>query len=222
MSTGNQMMPETRGMRRLNWVINNRRRQRPRRVSEELIDRAAELRESGEPAAAAALLENDEQLGSDVSALICLAGCKAAMDEPDAALDLLDDVDDVLLRKHWVVAVNRANFLKTAGRFPEAEAAAAEAIRLMPDQPLGYLVAIAVSECAGGDPGFARRSVARMDEDAPQWREDDTIWFDLISDSDYLRFRRDPSVFRDTFGEHLDDLQVRLGPAVRQLYEPTN
>ena len=211
--------PATRRMQRLGWIINNRVMPRPRRVPDDLIEKSRQLREAGDADAAAAVLDHHENLTNDWSAMICLANAKAALRDISGALELLDAADIVLRRQTWAANINRANFLKNAGRYPEAAVAAQNAIETMPQLPDGYLAALAVSECAGGNTRFARSLVARMDESVPDWRSS-ALWVDILSDSDYMRIANDARLFMRVFGEAIEPLRERYASEIQFLIDP--
>lgn len=186
--------------RRLAWRSNKRLRGRQDRVPDEIVNQANALRESGEFDASVELLQDQPSLGNDVAALNMLALGRLAQDDSAGALQALDKADEELRRQQWGIEVNRANILKCAGDFEKAAAAAARAVELRPDATSGYLISIAVSECAGRDREFVKKLIEQMDEATPDWRRDRDVWQDLLTDSDYMALRQDKESFTALFG----------------------
>lgn len=186
--------------RRLAWRSNKRLRGRQDRVPDDIVNQANALRESGEFDASVELLQGQPSLGNDVAALNMLALGRLALGDFADALQALDNADEELRRQQWGIEVNRANILKCAGDFERATVAAARAIELRPDATSGYLISIAVSECAGSDRAFVKKLVEQMDKAVPDWRRDRGVLEDLLTDSDYIALRQDKESFTALFG----------------------
>lgn len=220
---------ESNKLRRASWLLGTRPRllsglrvgQRSgsrQRVPDDLIVRSSRLREAGDPVGALSVLEDEDGLGTDPTALTSVALAKHMLGDTTGALAAVDAVDGLLRRMCWSAAVNRATILKTARRFDEAAEAAEKAIGLLPGDPVGHLAAIAVSEAAGGDRRTVVEAVERMDRVAPEWRESGAVWSDLLTDADYMRLQ-DEAVFEQVFGESAAAIAARFDADIRQVFE---
>jgi tetratricopeptide (TPR) repeat protein len=205
-----------RGLKTKNWEANKRTIPRARRVSDEVLDRAAALKDQGRFADAVDLLraEPDEVLSGDAVALNGLGHFLFGDGHLEDALLSYRSAEGAARRDLAKALVNQATVLKTLKRYDEALAVAERARELEPAWFVPYLTLMAIHEWRGeeADKSAVASLCKSLTANCPGWEDNAELWRFLLTDVDYARLRSD-TTFSETFGTSAEDAQRRFNYA---------
>ena len=191
-------------MAKLQWHANKRTQPPPEQVSQEILKRVDELRDSGAFEEALELLhaQPPASLLGDNRALVRLGLARFGIGDYDGALDAFERADRVMDDAKARVAVNRANLLKVKGDYDAALEAAYQARALAPRWFASHLIIMAVLECREGpsDRTAVKQAVAEMKQMWEEYRTNREFWRYLMTDVDYSSLRLRPE-FVSLFGD---------------------
>lgn len=212
-------MPEVEIKRRLGvqrWDANKRTIARTRRVDEDVLDRAAALKEQGRFAEAADLLkaQPEEALAGDAVALNGLGHFLFGEGKLAEALASYEAAEHAACRDMAKALINQATVLKSQKRYDDAFEVARRARDLQPDWFVPYLTLIAIHEwrAQAADRNAAEEWCKALTENCAGWAENAELWRFLLRDVDYARLRS-TTIFTAIFGTSAEEANRRFGYA---------
>ncbi len=175
---------------------------RPRAlVPVEIIDRADALLRAGDYSAVRTLMEGQEGLKEDTTALQAFALALIGLEEPDQASELLLQVIERLRKQISGAYANLSLALFDKGSRQEALAAAHHSRECKPDFWIGWINSMMV-HCAKQDRQGLEEEIKAMKEAWPGWQQDRDLEERIKMDVT-LRFLREEKSLRQHFNSWL-------------------
>lgn len=198
------------------WEANKRTLPRARRVSDDILNQAAALKERGRFAEAAGVLQAqpDEVLAGDVVALNGLGHFLFGDGRVEGALASYQAAERAARLDMAKALVNQATALKTLKRYDEALTAAERAREFEPAWFVPYLTLIAIHEwrATETDRQAAAEWGKSLTTHCTDWEANAELWRFLLTDVDYARLRSD-KIFSEVFGLSAEDAKRRFNHA---------
>lgn len=194
------------------WEANKHTLPRGRRISDDVLDRAAALKDEGRFAEAVELLkaEPGDILATDAVALNGMGHFLFGDGHVEEALMSYQKAESAARLDVVKALVNQATALKTLKRYDEALAIADRAKDMEPAWYVPYLTLIAIHEWRATDADKnAVADLARsLKTNCSDWEANAELWRFLLTDVDYARLRSD-KIFADIFGMNAEDAKRR-------------
>ncbi len=182
------------------------------RMPREVIEASKAYRRSGNFEAAIAEIEArpPSEVAGDAGALNEVALSYFGAGDPRNALNVLDAAMAKVRFSEASIQINRANVLKSLGRYDDALDAALAARDTCPAFVLTHLAVISVytDRDGSGDRESAKEAVLSMTCWCPEWMADPEVRRYLRQDGDF-RIRRDAAAFRSIFGCTSEEMEER-------------
>ncbi|MER8370604.1 hypothetical protein NKH84_24025 [Mesorhizobium sp. M0902] len=190
------------------WEANKRTLPRARRVSDDILDRAAGLKDQGRFSEAIDLLkaQSDDVLAGDAVALNGLGHFLFGDGRIEEALASYQAAEKAARLDMAKALVNQATALKTLKRYDDALAIAGRAQELEPTWFVPYLTLIAIHEwrATEADRHAAADWGHSLTTNCSGWQANTELWRFLLTDVDYARLRSD-KIFNEIFGVSAED-----------------